>query len=167
MSVNGSSKPAVCQMYWRFISKSETFMYFYLTQFQRTQPVGVSWKAFTNSDLFPVRNGPMYSLETKYRSWPFPVVAAHSLLTGKRTWDEVNEYWCRRILREQHARVVHAHYGYTGYHALAIRKALGLPLVTTFYGADTAPIDAETCAIGDYRARLFAEGDLFLVEGPP
>ena len=166
MSVNGSHKPAVCQMYWRFISKSETFMYFYLTRFQRTQPVGISWKQFTNSDLFPVSNGPMYSLEERYRRWPFPALALRSLLTRKQTWAEVNAYWCRRVLEEQRAQLVHAHYGYTGYHALAIRKALGLPLVTTFYGADTAPIDAESCPLGDYRARLFAEGDLFLVEGP-
>lgn len=159
-------RPAICQMYWRFISKSETFMYFYLTRFQRTQPIGISWKRFTNRDLFPVDNCPMHSLEETYHQWPFPTVALRSFVTRKQIWEQVNVSRCRRILSARGARLIHAHYGYTGYHALSVRKELGVPLITTFYGADTMPDDDQSNGASNYRARLFAEGDLFLVEGP-
>lgn len=64
---------------------------------------------------------------------------------------------CRRF----GARLIHAHFAPSGYFALATRRALGIPLVTSFYGQDVFEVPATPRWRGRY-ARLFAEGDLFL-----
>jgi colanic acid/amylovoran biosynthesis glycosyltransferase len=70
-----------------------------------------------------------------------------------------------RVIRRHGVRVIHAHFGPQGVWALPLRGAAGLPLVTTFYGYDVAALGVQP----EWRAayeRLFAQGDLFLVEGP-
>jgi colanic acid/amylovoran biosynthesis glycosyltransferase len=60
---------------------------------------------------------------------------------------------------------VHAHFGEQGWESLRLAKALGAPLITSFYGGDawqTPVARPEWC--GRFR-ELFERGDLFLVEG--
>jgi colanic acid/amylovoran biosynthesis glycosyltransferase len=61
--------------------------------------------------------------------------------------------------------LLHAHFGITGYWALAARERLGVPLVTTFYGFDLSMPSREPGWAENY-SRLFAEGERFVVEGP-
>lgn len=62
---------------------------------------------------------------------------------------------------------MHAHFGPMGGKMIALRETLGIPLVTTFYGFDMAPgLTLPNEDWPDTRERLFAEGDMFLVEGP-
>ncbi|MCB9478260.1 MAG: glycosyltransferase [Deltaproteobacteria bacterium] len=66
-----------------------------------------------------------------------------------------------RQARARNIDLIHAHFGTSGYHALPAKRAVGRPLITSFYGQDLF----ETCAQGKWKrryARLFAEGDLFL-----
>ena len=85
--------------------------------------------------------------------------------------------WAEGILRERGARVIHAYFAPVGWRALELRRRLGVPLVVTSLGDDMAPTIApwwwwwiqEDGETPDYPARLrelFAEGDLFLAEGP-
>jgi colanic acid/amylovoran biosynthesis glycosyltransferase len=80
-------------------------------------------------------------------------------MTGRRILAE-------HVLRRRGAQLIHAHFGPVGWWALLLKRRLGLPLITTFYGYDTAPdvrerwLDWPRC-----RQELFDEGDLFLVEG--
>jgi hypothetical protein len=65
-----------------------------------------------------------------------------------------------RFLRERRVRLLHAHFGTVGCRALGLRRRLGIPLVTTFYGFDAAqwlraPGIQETARI---RARLLHPG---------
>jgi colanic acid/amylovoran biosynthesis glycosyltransferase len=60
--------------------------------------------------------------------------------------------------------LLHAHFGTQGVHLLRLRRRLGVPLITTFYGYDAGSIPSLPGWRGWYR-RLFAEGDRFLVEG--
>jgi len=69
------------------------------------------------------------------------------------------------ILRREGAALLHAHLGWEGALALAVARASGLPLITSFYGRDAGLLPRYPWWRARFR-RLFAEGDLFLVEGP-
>jgi colanic acid/amylovoran biosynthesis glycosyltransferase len=68
-------------------------------------------------------------------------------------------------LRRHRARLLHAHFGYTGWQALPLQRATGLPLVTSFYGEDASRLAGEP-AWRERYAELFARGARFLAEGP-
>lgn len=68
-------------------------------------------------------------------------------------------------IRENEARLLHAHFGTEGFYNLSVKEKVGLPLITTYYGADLSRLPRSNPKWqGRYR-RLFSEGDLFLVEG--
>lgn len=71
------------------------------------------------------------------------------------------EHW----LREHNAALIHAHFGQEGYRCLSAKQRVGIPLVTTFYGLDVSALPRQRIWRRRY-ARLFAEGEVFTVEGP-
>lgn len=60
--------------------------------------------------------------------------------------------------------LLHAHQGWEGARTIHLRGALGVPLITSFYGRDASMLPRKRYWRTLYR-RLFAEGDLFLAEG--
>lgn len=69
-------------------------------------------------------------------------------------------------LRARRPRLVHAHFGHTGWRWLPTVRRLGVPLVTSFYGWE---MSALPCRHPWWRRRyreLFDAGALFLCEGP-
>lgn len=68
-------------------------------------------------------------------------------------------------LRPFQPRLIHAHYGWEGYRNLNLRRRLGVPMVTTFYGLDASKLPRRWWWRRRYP-ELFREGDLFLTEGP-
>jgi colanic acid/amylovoran biosynthesis glycosyltransferase len=71
-----------------------------------------------------------------------------------------------RWLRRDRPRVIHAHFGPRGWQFLDYAERAGLPLVTSFYGADAYRFPLEDPAwLGRYQ-ELFTRGRLFLAEGP-
>ena len=71
-----------------------------------------------------------------------------------------------RFLRRRGARLIHAHHGHWGYAALPLARAAGVPLITSFYGADASLLPRRKPAWRRRYHHLFREGRLFLVEGP-
>ena len=70
-----------------------------------------------------------------------------------------------KTCREMSVSIIHAHFGHIGFKALGLKRRLKIPLVTTFYGYDVSALGR----VARYRrrfAKLFAEGELFLAEGP-
>jgi len=67
-------------------------------------------------------------------------------------------------LRREGAALMHAHFGYEGCRCLRAKKSSGLPLLTTFYGADATEY-ARYPRWREHYQRLFEEGELFLAEG--
>lgn len=57
-------------------------------------------------------------------------------------------------------KLIHAHFGQNGIAALALKKELRVPLITSFYGYDTGRLGE---IFKPYYKELAAEGDLFLV----
>jgi colanic acid/amylovoran biosynthesis glycosyltransferase len=58
--------------------------------------------------------------------------------------------------------LIHAHFGWRGVRSLRLKHALGVPMITSFYGAD-AWIDATWV---EKYSELWRTGDLFFGEGP-
>lgn len=69
-----------------------------------------------------------------------------------------------RVLSQFAPLFLHAHFGWDGFFALGLKKKHKLPLVTRFYGYDVGILPRIPRWQRRYR-RLFAEGDLFIVEG--
>lgn len=110
----------------------------------------------------------------------FPI-ASEKLILDRPTWDQLfgiprlldaaarrlhwrRMYGCNQI-RKWKPEALHAHFGTRGWEALSLRKALHIPLITSFYGYDAwlvPEVDPKWHA--RYRD-LFEQGDIFLVEG--
>jgi colanic acid/amylovoran biosynthesis glycosyltransferase len=149
----------VAQVNTHFFARTETFIYLYITNFTRVRPICLSTEPFVNLDLFPFPRHDRYTVGVGPASLHWLWATVLGKMTGRRILAE-------RALRRRRAQVIHAHYGPVGWWALLLKRRLGLPLITTFYGYDTAPdihqrwLDWPRC-----RRELFDEGDLFLVEG--
>jgi colanic acid/amylovoran biosynthesis glycosyltransferase len=134
-------------------------------------------------------NGFLWSSGLKLRSMltHLPPLLAKPMLDALHNWvvprlrsdTDSTRYlgWVSTILQRRQARIIHAYFGPLGWHMLALKRQLRLPLVVTFLGDDVAPtlgswwwwlIQSGTQK-PDWPARLrelLTEGDLFLVEGP-
>lgn len=70
------------------------------------------------------------------------------------------------VSRQNNAKIVHSHFGYTAYHSAALVKRLGLRHFVTFYGVDMSALPR---ADRRWRARykkMFGMVDQVLCEGP-
>lgn len=145
--------PAIGHVLNTYLSRSATFVYTTLRFQRRVRPVVLARRT-ENLAEFPLR--PVVRLLPDSRA--YRRLARSAPAWGRRSYD-------RRLVRaaRRHGCVVlHAHFGWAACDSLDARNRLGLPLVTTFYGNDLAPAFP---ARYPYE-RLFAEGDLFLCEGP-
>jgi colanic acid/amylovoran biosynthesis glycosyltransferase len=68
--------------------------------------------------------------------------------------------------REHSVSLIHAHFGDRALQAIPLASAVGVPLVTSFYGRDMWRSEGGVDALRRRYAPLFAAGDLFLAEGP-
>jgi colanic acid/amylovoran biosynthesis glycosyltransferase len=112
-----------------------------------------------NTDLFP------FALDDCYE-----VGSNKSTLLGLSAgvWWRLTKrmIFAEQVIRQRNACLIHAHFGPVAWRALSLKRVLGLPLVTTFYGHDMAPELAQQPSWPKRRRELFEQGDLFLVEGP-
>jgi colanic acid/amylovoran biosynthesis glycosyltransferase len=71
------------------------------------------------------------------------------------------------VLRQVKPRLVHAHFGPHGVDAVLPCRRAGMPLITSFYGYDSALPDSESGRkLKSGYKRLFATARFILVEGP-
>lgn len=66
--------------------------------------------------------------------------------------------------RHEGVRLLHAHLGWEGARTVHLRRRLGIPHITSFYGRDASMLPRKAYWRTLYR-RLFAQGDLFIAEG--
>lgn len=168
----GSSYPVVGHLDFTFFARSQTFIYFYLIHFRRTRPVCLSLRTpVIHRRRFPFPRQDVYGFPPRlpwmlWRAWDRAgLPGARALRFRVVGAPEAQIRWARRILEARGARLIHAHFGGVGYRALDLGEALGIPVVTTFYGTDIVGKPDW----GDWprhRAEVFARGDLILVEGP-
>lgn len=70
----------------------------------------------------------------------------------------------RKALAREGARILHSHFASQGWTDLALAEALGIPHVTSFYGADIWK-NSRQASWRERFGELFERGALFLVEG--
>lgn len=157
--MSADPRPCVAFFHWLFLGYTETFLYQQLKRLSRYRPAVFALKT-ENLDRFP--HEPIYLPD------PLPenrVAANLRWLLHKAYvpgWDA--------ILRRERAQVIHAHYGPVGLRAALVKRRLGIPLVTSFYGFDVGVLE-RPLARENLRAWplyvtlprvLWREGDLFL-----
>lgn len=71
-----------------------------------------------------------------------------------------------RVLRDRQPRLLHAHFGESGWRWLSLATRLGVGLVTSFYGWDMSAQPRNAAVWRRRYRRLFAGGTRFLCEGP-
>lgn len=143
----------VAHMNSSYLGIPRTFVYGYLTNMQRYQPVVLTQETL-NLQLFPF--SPIYSLNDQ----SLVVQLLH------RTAMKIARYplYYDLVFRKEQPCLIHAHFGPQGVLSLPLARRFQIPIVTTFYGMDLAkPLHSEIArALYD---KLFGQGDLFLVEG--
>lgn len=163
--MSGSASPAVGHFRTHYLSRTETFIYQYLTNHSRYDPFVCSLRQ-ENVDVFPF--DPRETLSTlpgwEPKRWWYDAVHRTRLDTP----------FYREVIERRDPDLLHAHFGPTGA-LLSQYRTPDRPLVTTFYGYDTSEVVSRGETLTQrlkrqyylrlYR-RLFDAGDLFLVEGP-
>ena len=109
-----------------------------------------------NLDVFPFEE--VYAYNEIH-----PVRQAYHCLRRRRLSGGRDQFF-ESVMRRRGARLIHCHVGYVGWEMLEVKRRLGVPMVTSFYGADASRLPREAV----WRARydeLFEHGELFLAEG--
>ena len=136
-----------------YLHTNGSWVYHQLSRLQRYQAV-VLTQEVQNLDEFPVAR--LHSAQ----EYPFWKRGCNRLI--RKLSGEYPFYGA--ILRDEGASLIHAHFGYQGCRCLQARRESGLPMLTTFYGADATQF-ARLEYWQRFYQRLFAQGELFLVEG--
>lgn len=137
-----------------FLPATTVWMYDQIRTLKRYKPI-VMTQARQNLDQFPFE--PVFSSE----DFSFIGRMSSRLVNKVRGTYAGYADW----LRDHQAVMIHAHFGQEGFRCLSAKHKVQIPLVTTFYGLDVSALPQERSWQRRYR-RLFAEGDLFVVEGP-
>jgi colanic acid/amylovoran biosynthesis glycosyltransferase len=153
----GTGRSIAAHIHNCFFEKSETFIHNVTANLRRFYPVFIAWD-YRNLEQFPIPPADRFSLTLTPGSWRWLLQGSGRRFLGR-------ELPAERFLKKRHARLLHAHFGHDGVWALRLKRALHLPLVTTFYGHDMSQAFSLASWEKGYQA-LFNEGDLFLVEGP-
>lgn len=139
-----------------FFGRSETFIYRLVAGLQNIKPVLFA-NRFENLDQFPFPATDRYLLKA-------PKYSPTWFVNGVSRKMFQRDFRVSRIFKERKVSAIHAHFGTTGYECLLYKKMSGLPLLTTFYGADASSVAALPVWKARYK-ELFREGNSFLVEG--
>jgi colanic acid/amylovoran biosynthesis glycosyltransferase len=153
------SRPVVAHYNYELVDRTETFIYNYVSNLRTFHSIYFA-DNLMNLDAFPLPERDVYRVPCappkKYtRQWLYEQYRRR--IDGDLSSEEA-------VLRARRARLIHAHFGPQGFFALTLRGRLRIPIITTFYGYDVSQLLAEPEWKSRY-ATLFAEGDLFLVEG--
>jgi colanic acid/amylovoran biosynthesis glycosyltransferase len=140
-----------------YLPRTQTFVYGLLKNLTGVESVVVT-EQVENLDLFPfdgLRQVRARSLQARAFD------KAASVVSGRRP---VRERLYRETVRGAGASLMHGHFGWSAPLTLPLKRDLGLPLLTTFYGYDMSGLPK----VRGWRStfdKLFDEGDAFLVEG--
>ncbi|MED5414868.1 MAG: glycosyltransferase [Candidatus Latescibacterota bacterium] len=136
-----------------FLTQTGAWIHQQIAQLRRWRPIVFTQEA-ANQAQFPV--------ETLIDAgqWPIPRRLVNRVV---RRWSGEYPFY-GDLMRQRGVRLIHAHFGYQGCRCLRAQRQTGLPLITTFYGADATSFARQPAWRRRY-VELFERGALFLVEG--
>lgn len=156
--------PLVAHYCKSYLPLTEGFIYSVLTGVQRVKPHVVCQALTEYAPLFPLADGSISVLNPNRNTPAWLADAIRSRVTPETAMEEHRASRLADLPQAGSFRLIHAHFGHVGAEVLDVSQKLRVPLVTNFYGSDTAPFTDDP-AWPVRRKRLFAEGALFLVEG--
>jgi colanic acid/amylovoran/stewartan biosynthesis glycosyltransferase WcaL/AmsK/CpsK len=159
LSETADDRPVVLHCCERFVEVTENWIYQQVVGSRRYRPV-VATEQRVNAEAFPFETVVYPDVaRLDYRLLCVPV-RRNRLSVPLQTLSRAYE----RPVRALRPALLHAHFGTQAVHMMRLRRRLGVPLVTTFYGYDAGSIP-KLPGWPQWYARLFARGDRFLVEG--
>lgn len=142
-----------------FFERTQTFVYSQIMGLERWQPA-LACGEIQNSKEFPIDG--LLTLDAYPRRDTIKGIYAKVLRKAG-----IRDLAFEQVLRQTKSRLVHAHFGPNGVDAVMPCRQLGVPLITSFYGLDSAQPDSEKGRkLKDGYKRLFATAKFILVEGP-
>jgi colanic acid/amylovoran biosynthesis glycosyltransferase len=135
-----------------FLPITENWIYPQITRVPGVE-TAVLCQALDNTAEFPLDNRPVF-----LKSRPSPEGNPLISMAGERLAAAKAHLWRPSLL--------HAHFGTEGFAALDLKRLLGIPLLTTFYGYDAWTLPRSEPVWIERFKELFGQGDVFLVEGP-
>lgn len=162
MSNESATRPAAAHFRQVWFQPTETFLHTTVRSFRRSAPLLIGFE-HVNAEAFPVSCPvlPLYPRGT----WRARLNSRCPAWLAGELQGRFDTRATRRAIAEHGAQVLHAHFGFTGAYLLPLKRRLGLPLVTTFYGSDASQ-RVELPGWRERYAELFESGERFLVEGP-
>jgi len=153
---------AVAQLHRKLFMPNNTFLYNIIVSFKRILPVCITFQKI-NPILFPVQTPliELYRWNFLHQSWR----VIQQYVNKNKSVMKYNLPSTFQAINHYDIKVIHAHFGYTGFQALSVKEKTGLPLITTFYGQDISEYPKYSHWTKNY-AILFKIGEKFLVEGP-
>lgn len=149
-------RPAVAHLVTPYLFATGSWIHAQVSGNPRFRAV-VMTQATENLDVFPFQ--PVYDFSAGRGVAARLSFALSKYLMGRFP---IGPY--REAGRAERVRLVHAHLGWEGARAIGLRRALGVPFITSFYGRDASMIPRKAYWRALYK-RLFREGDLFIAEG--
>lgn len=154
-------KPAVAEINKQFFALSETFIHFYISNIKNFKPVCFAWRKQINPALFPFPKEDYYSIKEQ-----LPFIAWYLRGGVKRIFNKfVDRKFFLNTFIERKIKLIHSHFGPVGWWALDLKRSLGIPMITSFYGYDLGDKIEDLRNWKTRRNELFLYGDMFLVEG--
>jgi colanic acid/amylovoran biosynthesis glycosyltransferase len=150
-------RPVVAEFVNTYLPRTQTFVYGALTALTAVRPIVFARdtenvETFPFDDLVEIRAGGVAG--TLFDK-------ACSRLFDRRPLRELRY---RVAVERSGAVAMHGHFGWSAPTTLPLKRDLGLPLVTTFYGVDMSALPRRREWAAVYE-QLFHRGDRFLVEG--
>jgi colanic acid/amylovoran biosynthesis glycosyltransferase len=152
-------KPVVLHLVDTFLARSEVFIYNYVSSHVDWEAV-ILCKSTDNEIEFPVSRRVVVRTPVSKRQPGWWIEQTAGLVTGRSLWHRRVETEIRKLA----PTVIHAHFGQMGHAILPVKRRLGVPLITTFYGYDMSVLP-RLPGWREKLSELFQDGDLFLVEG--
>ncbi len=142
-----------------YLPITETWIHEQIKNLKKYQPVIYAHDK-ENMDIFPLGNIKIRSLELK-KGLRDPFIFFNE------GWNKVFNFYpifAFNLIKDR-PKLVHAHFGPSGYSFLKLKKMFNFPLITTFYGFDLSMLPQQYPEWKIRYKRLFKEGEKFLVEG--
>lgn len=152
--------PAIAHIVTPYLFQTGSWIYTQIKSVDAFRPIVLTTKT-ENLDQYPV--APIYLYRPPFEGKSKLAVRASVALD--RLFARREHFYIKSI-KQENAALIHAHFGPQGWMNLGTRRKSGAPMITTFYGYDVVRLPQSSPKWRQRYARLFAEGDGFLAEGP-